>query len=114
MFKHPNELPKEKKVTYLRVVAAYRPTKDDSFHIRWTVGGNRVDYKGDHYTPNADITTAKILFNSVISTRKGKFICIDLKDFYLNTPLQNFEYMWVPVNMIPDNIIDEYNLRPLI
>ena len=37
-----------------------------------------------------------------------------IKDFYLNTPLARYEYMWVPESMLPQEIIDEYNLRPLI
>jgi len=38
----------------------------------------------------------------------------DLKDFYLGTPLARYEYMRIPVAMLPDEILDHYNLRPLI
>ena len=113
-FIHPNSIPKGRTPTYLRVVATFRPTKEDPYRIRWTIGGNRVFYNGVKYTPNAEQTTVKILFNSVISTKGGKFMTIDLKDFYLNTVLQRKEYMLVPIKMIPDEIIEEYNLRPLI
>ena len=37
--------------------------------------------------------TVKILLNSVISTKGARFMTIDIKDFYLNTPMARFEYM---------------------
>ena len=69
VFKHPKALPSHKKATYARIVANYRPQKADPYRIRITVGGHKLEYAGEIYTPNADITTAKTLFNSVISTR---------------------------------------------
>ena len=110
-FKHPKEIPTGRKPTYLRVVAAYRPTKDDPHRVRWTVGGNNISYPGVTYTPNADIITAKLLFNSIISTKNAKFLGIDIKDFYLNTPMQRYEYMLIPTKMIPKDIMDEYGLH---
>jgi len=35
---------------------------------------------------------------------------LDLKDFFLGTPLSNFEYMHIPRHCIPDSIMDLYNL----
>jgi hypothetical protein len=37
----------------------------------------------------------------------------DLKDFYLGTPMLRYEYMRIPIDMLPDTIIDQYNLGPL-
>ena len=107
-------IPKNKKPTYLRVVSAFRPEKANPRRIRWTVGGDRVFYAADVSTKTADLTTAKILFNSVISTPGAKFLGIDIKDFYLGTPMKDFEYMRIPMHMIPQAIIDQYNLTPLI
>ncbi len=50
----------------------------------------------------------------VLSTPKAKFMGIDLKNFYLNTPLDRYEYMRLSIDIIPDEIIDQYNLRPLV
>ena len=113
-FCHPSSIPKGRKPTYLRIVSAFRPQKSDPYRIRWTVGGNLVDYPGIVYTPTADLTTAKILFNSIISTKNARFCNIDLKDFYLNTPMARYEYMLVPINMIPQDIFDEYKLKDLV
>jgi hypothetical protein len=38
----------------------------------------------------------------------------DLKDFYLGTPMARYEYMRIPIDMITQAIIDQYNLTPLI
>eukprot|EP00804_Cyclotella_cryptica_P012340 CCRYP_018199-RA/>CCRYP_018199-RA protein AED:0.46 eAED:0.46 QI:0/-1/0/1/-1/1/1/0/101 len=67
-----NEIPpqRRKDVTYGRIVANYRPEKDDPYRIRLTVGGNRITYPGDCGTPTADMLTTKILLNSVISTKE--------------------------------------------
>ncbi len=107
-------MPKGRKVTYLRIVAAYRPEKDNPRRVRWTVGGDRIDYPGDVSTKTADLTTAKILFNSVVSTPDAKFMTADLKDFYLGTPMARYEYMRVPIAMISDDIMDQYKLHNLV
>ena len=111
---HPYNIPHGRKPTYLRVCANYRPHKVDPYRIQWTVGGNLIVYKGDTYTPNSNIIISKILFNSVIFTKSAKFLSIDLKDFYLGTPLLTPEYMLVPLSMIPQEIVDKYNILPLI
>jgi hypothetical protein len=67
-FIHPHQLPKGKKPTYLHICANYCPQKADPYRIRFTVGGNLVNYNGETYTPTADLTTAKLLLNSVVST----------------------------------------------
>ena len=88
-----SRLPKGHKVTYLRTVVAFRAQKADPYCIRWTVGGNLVDYPGVVYTPSANLATIKLLLNSIISTKNARFVNIDIKDFYLNTPMSRYEYM---------------------
>eukprot|EP00815_Leptocylindrus_aporus_P007176 CAMPEP_0116058534 /NCGR_PEP_ID=MMETSP0322-20121206/5252_1 /TAXON_ID=163516 /ORGANISM="Leptocylindrus danicus var. apora, Strain B651" /LENGTH=220 /DNA_ID=CAMNT_0003542731 /DNA_START=832 /DNA_END=1491 /DNA_ORIENTATION=+ len=106
----------EKKATYLRICANYRPQKSDPYRIRFTVGGNLVNYDGETYTPTSDLITAKILFNSVISTLGAKFFTIDLSNFYLITPIeseQQYEYMFIPTWVFPKDINHEYNIDAL-
>ncbi len=45
-----------------------------------------MHYPGDAGTPTADLLTVKLLINRTISTLGTKFITMDIKDFYLNTP----------------------------
>jgi hypothetical protein len=33
------------------------------------------------------------------------------EDFYLNTPLKRYKYMRLPIAMIPDEIIQQYQLQ---
>ena len=82
-----------KDVTYGRVVVAYRPEKSDPYQTRLAVGGNLISYPGDCGTPTVDLLTVKLLLNSIISTVGAKFMTIDIKDFYLNTPMARYEYM---------------------
>jgi hypothetical protein len=39
---------------------------------------------------------------------------VDIKDFYLNTPMKRPEYMRLKITDIPDEIINEYNLREIV
>jgi hypothetical protein len=38
---------------------------------------------------------------------------IDIKDFYLCTPMKRFKYMWLKLTNIPEEIIREYGLQAL-
>ncbi len=44
-------------------------------------------------TPTVDMVTVKLHLNSVISTKGAQYCTIDLKGFYLNTPMAHPEYM---------------------
>jgi len=109
-----DQIPYGRTATYLRIVCADRPEKDNPRRVRFTVGGDRVDYPGDVSTKTADLATVKTLLNSTISTPGARFMTGDLKDFYLNTPLDRYEYMRMPVNIIPESIMLQYNLEPLV
>ena len=47
----------------------------------FVVDGNRINYPGEVANPTADMLVAKILFNSVISTRGAKFMKMDISNF---------------------------------
>ena len=113
-FIHKSKVPRHKKPTYIRVVTAYRPEKAKPKRVRITVGGDRIDYDGNVSTKTADLAVVKIHLNSVISTRDGRYMTGDLKDFYLGTPMAEFEYMRIPISMIPQAIIDYYNLMDIV
>ena len=74
------------------------------------MGGNLVNYPGDCGTPTADLLTVKLLLNSVISTPNAKFMTLDLKDFYLMTPMKRYEYFRMKIELFPQDIIDQYDL----
>jgi hypothetical protein len=74
------------------------------------VGGDRLDYSGDVATSTADITTFNILINSTLSTEDAAMMMMDIKNYYLGTPLPRFEYMKMVLSRFPEEIIQKYNL----
>jgi hypothetical protein len=113
-FIHQSAMLKERRATYLRIVASLKPHKEEKHRVRFTVGGNLIDYKGKVSTHTADLPNVKILVNSTFYTPGAKFMTADIKDFYLNTPMNCYEYMRIPVKDIPDNIMIQYQLAPLV
>jgi hypothetical protein len=75
-----------------------------------TVGGNLINYDGDVSTQTAYLATSKILWNSVISTIHAAYMCLDLKNFYLGTPMKEYEYMRIHISDTPKENINQYNL----
>jgi len=70
-------------------VCDYRPLKDEPYHVRITVGGDKLNYNDDAGSPAANLLETKILINSVISDsdRGAKFMCANIKDHFLATPM---------------------------
>ncbi|CAJ1934140.1 unnamed protein product [Cylindrotheca closterium] len=113
-FIHRRDIPKDKVVTYVRIVCADRPEKAQVHRVRYTLGGDKIVYLGNKTTKTADIQTIKILLNSTISTPGARFATIDLKDFYLETDLPEPEYVRIPVSVLSKKIIDLYHLHDKI
>jgi hypothetical protein len=83
-------IPKDRKITYGKIVCDYKPHKKEKECVRLTVGGDRLDYYGDAATSTADITTFKILIDSTLSTEDSTMMMMDIKNYYLGTPLSRF------------------------
>jgi hypothetical protein len=73
-----------------------------------------MDYPGEVSTKTADLATAKILLNSVMSTQGARFCTFDIKDFYLNTPMERYKCMRIPIQKIPPAIFEQNNLQELL
>jgi len=99
------------KLTYARVVVDHRPQKEDPNRIRIAVGGNLITYKGSTSTRTADLTNSKLLWNSVLSTKDAKYMCIDIKNLYLTAALDYYEYMKIPLALFPEWIKTQYNMN---
>ncbi len=96
----PN-IPKDRVITYARVVVDHRPQKADPNRIQITAGENLINYPGKLTSRTADITTAKILWNSVLSMPRAKYMTLGIKNFYLSALLNQFEYMRIPFALSP-------------
>ena len=104
-------IPKDRVVTYARIVVNFRPQKSDPNRVRMTAGGNLIKCPGDLTTRTADLTTSKLLWNSVLSTEGAKFMGLDVGNFYLETPMERYEYMKMPIALFPKHTIEQYNLN---
>ncbi len=91
------DIPTDRTVTYARIVVDYRAQKEDPNRVRITVGGNLINYPYELTTRTADLTSSKMMWNSVISTPGARYICADVKNFYLKTPMERHEYMRMPI-----------------
>jgi hypothetical protein len=106
-------IPEDRKITYGKIFCDYKPHKQEKECVRLTVGGDILDYSGDVTTSTADITTLKILINITLSTEDAAMMMMDIKNYYLGTPLPWFEYMKMLISRFPKEIIQKYNLNAL-
>ena len=70
-----DKVPAGRTVTYGIIVVERRPLKAETHRTRLTVGGNLINLPGDVTTPTSVLITAKLIFNSVLST-KMKSSCL--------------------------------------
>ncbi len=56
------------------------------------------------------MVSAKIMWNSVISTPGAKFGGANIKNMYLKTPLNQYKYTRMPLKLFPNDIIAHYSL----
>jgi hypothetical protein len=102
---------RRKDITYGQIVCNYCSEKKDPYHTRITMSGNIINYPNDCSAPTANLLTVKIMLDSVISTPNAKFMTINIKDFYLMTPMDRYKYFCMKLELFPPDIIDKYGLR---
>jgi hypothetical protein len=78
------------------------------------VGDDHIDYPWIKSTCTANLTTAKLLFNSTISTPGALSYGINLAKFYLNIPMKRYEYMCLWLDILHPKIINKYNLNKFV
>jgi hypothetical protein len=98
-------------VRYARVVVNFCPQKADPHQIRIMAGGNLINNPGELMTRTADLTMSKLMWNSVLSTKGAKFMCLNIKNFNLRAPLDRFEYTKMPLSLFPSWMREQYNLE---
>ena len=55
-----------------------------------------------------------MLCNSVLSTPGAKFFTLDVSNFCLGKPIKRPEYIRLPIKIIPQEIINKYNLNGIV
>ncbi len=90
---HEVHADRKKDVTHGQFIYLVRPKKAEPNQMQFIVGGNRINYSGKLATPTAEVQVAKMLFNSVISTKGARFMTMGISNFYLMTPLHRAEFI---------------------
>ena len=44
----------------------------------------------------------------------ARFCTADIKNFYLNNPMNTFKYMKIPIHLFMDEILQEYNINDIV
>ena len=78
-----------------------RLKKAETHCTQLTVGGNKIKFPGDITKSTAYLTAAKLILNSVLSTKNENFICSDIANFYFNNPMDRYEFMKLTLEIIP-------------
>jgi hypothetical protein len=115
-FIQKSQVPKDRKVTYANFICTIRPQKAETHRVRMTAGGDKLDYPGDASSPTVSMLAAKIHINSTISDAKhgARHMGIDIKNYYLGTPMAYYQYMRVHTSCIPQEVWDDpsYDIHP--
>ena len=88
-------------------------TGDRTYRIRGTIGGDRINYPGPTTARTAAMPLVKILLQSVISD-DSHWLTIDIKDYYLGTPLPRPEYLRIAMKFIPPTTMTKHNLHTYV
>jgi hypothetical protein len=75
--------------------------------------GIRFHYDGPTSALTADMPVVKLLLHSVVSDG-ASWMTIDIKDYYLGTPLLRPEYVRIPSRFLPAEVITTHRLQPFI
>ena len=96
----------DRDVTYATFFLDHRPLKTEEYRVRITVGENRLTYEEDAGSSAVNLLETRVLINSVISDAKNgvKFMTVDIKEYFLATPMDRPEYMKVLYKHIPADI----------
>jgi hypothetical protein len=70
-------------------------------------------HHGNVSMPMVRMMTVKMHLNIVVSTKGVQYCTFDLKDFYLNIPMEQPEYMWMKLSDLPRKFVDLYNLTKI-
>jgi hypothetical protein len=74
--------------------------------VRMTAGGDKLDYPGDPSSPTVSMLDAKMHINTTISDAKhgARHLGLDIKNYFLGTPMSYFQYMRVQQSVIPQEV----------
>ena len=97
------DTPKSKRgdICHTRVVYEVQSEKDDPNKTCVTVEGGDILYPGEVTTPTGLLEIIILVITSFLSQPGAQFMCFNINNFHLDTPLEDSEYVRVKLNDIP-------------
>jgi hypothetical protein len=123
IYKADQPFNRRRDTTYYNQVVAEKLNVDGSIkrRVRGTAGGEKTNYPFDVSAKTAEMEMFKTLIQAAVSERRnshcqrGKFMTLDIKDFYLGASLDGRpEFIRIPIKYIPESILTAYNLTKFI
>ncbi len=105
---HNIPIQKWKEICHTMVVCKVHLEKDDPDCTHITIGSNCICFLGDEGTNTTSLKLVKLLLNSVLSCPGARFSSINFKNFYLDTPMPDPEYVRIKIVDTPAESIEEY------
>ena len=104
--------PVNKKATYFSIQVKEKRKADGSIkrRVRGTVGGDKIDFTGERSSLTASMECLKCLLNAVVSEDAHWCTC-DIQDYYLGTPMENPEFMYILEKDIPMETKMKYDIE---
>ena len=107
-------LDRRKEIAFSKVVCTLRPDKAYPNRTRITIAGQNIKYPGDVGNKTASLDLVKLLLNIVLSHQGAKFVTFDIRNYYLQTPLDCPKYVCIKLSDITLKFVDEYNLKDFV
>ena len=104
-----NDIPFEKRkdIYHTRGVCEYHPDNYDPNRTCITISGGHILVPFDLSTPTGSLDLVTLMINSVLSRQSAQFSAFDIKNFYLDTPMEKPECVRVKLEDIPQEFIEE-------
>ena len=100
-------LDRRKGIAFSKFVCTFRPEKSYPNRNCITIAGQNIKYPVDVVTKTASFDLLKLFLNGVLSRKGAKFVTFDIKNFYIQTPLDRPEYVRIKLANIPQDFIDK-------
>ena len=78
--------------------------------MRITIAGVHILVPFDLSNPSGSLELVKLIIKSILSRQNAQFSAFDIKNVYLDTPMEKPEYVRVKLEDIPQEFIEEYHL----
>ena len=69
-------------------------------------------YPSNCGTPTVNFLTFKLHLRSAVFTLGEKFVTVNIRDVYLNKPMDRFEYTTPKLGYLPEDFVKKYNVEP--